>query len=293
MECSGHKPPMQSLIIIILVEMVLLSHHVDAKCVSKARRVVKAGCKEHCPENQWPEECTDCVSGFYGPDCRRSCRGNCLHGRCALLANGRAVNCTEGCVLGWRGLTCSTRCKRPCLECDRYTGDCVGQCRDGFYGPECLQRCLYPCSKCDKSTGECLSNSSDAIDLSLKKNKMPVALRQTHGNNTRKIHTSNINMSHSSREPHQHLAMPSPSSSDRWAISPYFSTAIAVLAAVITFIIVGFIFHRMKVTMEQKGKEVQVVNSTQTESLIGSYYSEVTSFHEAVLIDVSHVPEDS
>ncbi|XP_046563930.1 multiple epidermal growth factor-like domains protein 10 isoform X2 [Haliotis rubra] len=252
------------------VYMFLLIHHGGSKCVHKTpRHLKKEGCVNHCPSaDQCPEECTDCVSGFYGSDCRRSCRGNCLNGRCALLANGRAVNCTEGCVLGWRGLTCSTRCKRPCLECDRYTGDCVGQCRDGFCGPWCLQRCPYPCSKCDKSTGECLSNSSGAIDLSLKKNNMPVALRQTHGNNTRKIPTGNINMSHSSREPHQHLAMPSTSFSDRWTTSPYFPTAIAVLSAVITFIIVGFIFHRMKVAMEQKRKGDQLVNSSQTKRLI-------------------------
>ncbi|XP_046567903.1 multiple epidermal growth factor-like domains protein 11 isoform X2 [Haliotis rubra] len=114
---------------------------------------------------------TGCVSGFYGSDCRRSCRGNCLNGRCALLANGRSVNCTEGCVLGWRGLTCSTRCKRPCLECDRYTGDCVGQCRDGFCGAGCLQRCPYQFSTCDKSC------------VTPRKPKMTDALRETHGSN--------------------------------------------------------------------------------------------------------------
>ncbi|XP_046567922.1 uncharacterized protein LOC124276338 isoform X1 [Haliotis rubra] len=119
---------------------------------------------------------------------------------------------------------------------------------------------------------------------------MPVALRQTHGKNKRKIHTSNINMSHSSREFHQHFVMPSTSFSDRWTTSPYFPTAIAVLAAVITFIIVGFIFHRMKVTMEQKRKGDQLVNSSQTKRLIGSYNSKVMSFNEPIIIDV---PGDS
>ncbi|XP_067677121.1 scavenger receptor class F member 1-like isoform X2 [Haliotis asinina] len=102
-------------------------------------------------------------SGFYGSDCRRSCWGHCFNGRCALLASGRAVNCTEGCVLGWRGLTCTTRCKRPCLKCDRNTGDCVGQCRDGFCGAGCLQRC---------------PNKSYVMPRTL---KLTHALGQTHG----------------------------------------------------------------------------------------------------------------
>ncbi|XP_067677128.1 multiple epidermal growth factor-like domains protein 10 isoform X2 [Haliotis asinina] len=267
------------------VYIFLLIHHGDSECVrSSPRHLKKEGCVNYCPSaDQSPEECTDCISGFYGSDCRRSCRGHCLNGRCALLANGRAINCTDGCVLGWRGLTCSTRCKRPCLKCDRYTGDCEGQCRDGFYGAGCLQRCLYPCSKSDKSTGECLSNSSDGTDLSLKKDNMAVVLDQTQGNN--KIDSDNI-----SRDPHQHLALPSPSLCDKWTLSPYIPPAIAVLAAVITFSIVSFIFVRKKMTMELKRKGDQFVNAPQTKSLIGSCHSKLMNFNEPIAIDV---PEDS
>ncbi|XP_046560258.1 multiple epidermal growth factor-like domains protein 11 [Haliotis rubra] len=151
------------------VYMFLLIRHGDS---TTPRHLKKEDCVNYCHSaDQCPEECTDCVSGFYGSDCRWSCRGNCLNGRCALLANGQAVNCTEGCVLGWRGLTCSTSCKRPCLECDRYTGDCVGQCRDGFCGPECLQRCPYPFSTCVKSC------------VTPRKLKMTDAIGETHGSN--------------------------------------------------------------------------------------------------------------
>ncbi|XP_067677134.1 angiopoietin-1 receptor-like isoform X2 [Haliotis asinina] len=285
MDYNRHNP-VASLIIITLVNVILLSQYGDTKCVSEARRVLKAGCENYCPENQCPEECTDCISGFYGPDCRRSCRGHCLKGRCTLLANGRAINCTDGCVLGWRGLTCNTRCKYPCLECDRYSGDCVGQCRAGFYGAGCLERCLFPCSKCAKNTGVCLNSSSVNMDLSLQQKDMPVALRQTHVNNTRTVHTSN--KSHSSRDPHQHFATPTTAFSDRWTISAYFPTAIAVLSAVITFVIVSFTFIRLKATMEQKRKGFQLVNSTQTKSLIGSSCSKVMSFNEPIIIDVSY-----
>ncbi|XP_071119651.1 uncharacterized protein [Haliotis cracherodii] len=97
-----------------------------------------------------------CPVGFYGPDCTRSCPPYCAEGRCELLSSGRSVNCTQGCQDGYRGLTCNTRCKRPCLTCDRYTGDCTGPCRSGFYGSRCLKRCLHLCLRCDKGSGRCL-----------------------------------------------------------------------------------------------------------------------------------------
>ncbi|XP_046560262.1 uncharacterized protein LOC124269297 isoform X2 [Haliotis rubra] len=89
---------------------------------------------------------------------------------------------------------------------------------------------------------------------------------------------------------HQLHEMPSTSLSDRWTTSPYLPTAIAVLSAVITFGIVSFIFHRMKVALEQKRKGDQLVNSSQTKRLIGSYNSKVMSFSAPIII---YVPEDS
>ncbi|XP_046355392.1 multiple epidermal growth factor-like domains protein 10 isoform X1 [Haliotis rufescens] len=250
MNWDGHEGLLPTTFLFVAY-VFLLIHQGDTTCVYKTRRLLKDGCVNYCPEDQCPEECTYCDSGFYGSDCTRSCRGHCLNGRCALLANGRAVNCTEGCVEGWRGLTCSTRCKYPCRECGRYTGDCVGQCRDGFYGPGCLQRCPYTCSRCDKNSGVCLPNTSADADLSPIKHKMTLSL--TNGSDINKTHSSHVNKTHSSHkaELHQHSAMTSRPLGDRWSISPYFLTGVAVLSAVITFIIVSIAITRMKATRMQ------------------------------------------
>ncbi|XP_071117146.1 angiopoietin-1 receptor-like [Haliotis cracherodii] len=265
MKCSGPRAPSPTLLVNTVLHVLLLYQYGDTKCVYKTRRLLKDGCVNYCPEEQCPEECSYCDSGFYGSDCTRSCRGHCLNGRCALLANGRAVNCTEGCVEGWRGLTCSTRCKYPCRECGRYTGDCVGRCRDGFYGPGCLQRCPYTCSRCDKNSGVCLPNTSVDADLSPIKHKMTLSL--THGSD----------MTHSSHkaELHQHPAMTSTPHGDSWSFNSQVSTSVAVLSAVITFIVISFTIFRVKVTMPQKKKWVLLGNSPDTESLIGSPNSKV------------------
>ncbi|XP_067677129.1 uncharacterized protein [Haliotis asinina] len=227
------------------VYISLLIHHGDTKCVSEARRVVKAGCNNYCPENQCPEECTDCISGFYGPDCRRSCRGHCFNGRCDLLTNGRAVNCTDGCELGWRGLTCNTKCKRPCLKCDRYTGNCVGQCRDGFCGPGCLQRCLYSLSACDKSCARPLKMTQTLEPAHHRSHKSKFDIKDL--NNTHHVHKE--------EHPQQSAAEVTPDYGTR-QITPYFhaGAGIAVLAAVTAVIVVSVIRLRSQKKIDSVGK---------------------------------------
>ncbi len=77
-----------------------------------------------------------------------------------MLPSGRALNCTHGCATGYRGLSCNTKCKYPCIECSRYTNQCVGPCREGFFGSLCLKRCQQECVACDKTSGGCIGPCS-------------------------------------------------------------------------------------------------------------------------------------
>ncbi|XP_046355468.2 multiple epidermal growth factor-like domains protein 6 [Haliotis rufescens] len=134
-----------------------------AICVSLSSNVLCDKECNACSSHKCSDNCIKCPTGFYGPDCTRSCPPHCAEGCCELLSSGRSVNCTQGCQDGYRGLTCNTRCKRPCLTCDRYTGDCTGPCRNGFYGSGCTRRCSQPCDYCVKVTGECVEQCNDSL----------------------------------------------------------------------------------------------------------------------------------
>ncbi|XP_067678534.1 uncharacterized protein [Haliotis asinina] len=141
---------------IVAIVVAILSAFGGTSCVTTPfNKECNQACNT-CPGATCSDNCITCPATYYGTDCTRNCPTHCKEGRCELLSNGRSVNCTMGCQTGYRGLTCNTGCKRPCLTCDRYSGRCTGPCRDGFYGGECLQRCSYTCNRCDKGTGKCL-----------------------------------------------------------------------------------------------------------------------------------------
>jgi hypothetical protein len=72
--------------------------------------------------------CTDCLPGYFGPDCTAACPGTCAvcegHGACSGGRNGTGVcTCIASEMAGfWGGADCAT-------------------CRAGYIGPRCLARC--------------------------------------------------------------------------------------------------------------------------------------------------------
>ncbi|XP_046556765.1 protein draper-like [Haliotis rubra] len=75
-------------------------------------------------------------------------------------------NCTEGCVPGFRGTSCTIPCHKPGTQCTVCEGgcdggycrlsstSCVSGCVDSYYGLECKD-CSERCKSCNRSTGMC------------------------------------------------------------------------------------------------------------------------------------------
>ena len=92
-------------------------------------RTARCECLYDWEDGFWAEDsnCTECVSGYYGPSCRSQCPGAACrpcsgHGVCA---DGRAGGGQCACDAHWQGLTCS-RCAPG-----RYRRDCGGACPRG------------------------------------------------------------------------------------------------------------------------------------------------------------------
>ncbi|XP_071078474.1 multiple epidermal growth factor-like domains protein 10 [Haliotis cracherodii] len=99
-------------------------------------------------------ECTrGCVDGWYGPTCSSRCDANCLNHRCDLTGT-----CVEGCKIGYFGKNC-TPCSETCLNhtCHSNTGSCTHGCSQGWYGEVCDQTCAV-CRDgvCHQKTGTCI-----------------------------------------------------------------------------------------------------------------------------------------
>ncbi|XP_071116408.1 scavenger receptor class F member 2-like [Haliotis cracherodii] len=99
-------------------------------------------------------ECTrGCVDGWYGPLCSSRCDTNCLNRRCDLTGT-----CVEGCKIGYFGKNC-TPCSETCLHhtCHSNSGSCTHGCSQGWYGEMCDQTCAV-CRDgvCHQKTGTCI-----------------------------------------------------------------------------------------------------------------------------------------
>ena len=136
--------------------------------------------------------CTECVPGYYGSQCKNQCSSDCLNGICAQQ-NGYCI-CKEGkfgmrcdrdcpmtcsscinyrpglcqeCDAGTYGDMCEKECSKNCeytsysyQHCDKVTGKCRDGCRSGYYGDLCTQRCERCLGSCVRETGVCTSGCS-------------------------------------------------------------------------------------------------------------------------------------
>ncbi|XP_019629966.1 PREDICTED: platelet endothelial aggregation receptor 1-like isoform X2 [Branchiostoma belcheri] len=124
-------------------------------------------CKIRCPGNckscnAVTGSCQSCYAGFYGNNCLRQC-GNCE------TCNKETGVCEETCQDGWMGENCDKKCARGtygrnckmiCPEncpytCNRVSGKCR-QCVPGFFGQACENRCPKGCKTCSIQQGVCL-----------------------------------------------------------------------------------------------------------------------------------------
>ncbi|XP_067679157.1 scavenger receptor class F member 1-like [Haliotis asinina] len=84
-----------------------------------------------------------CKDGYYGPQCRYNCTGNCMNNRCNASEFG-AVSCKDGCKDGFWGKTCTSKCPHVCKRCNNDVS--CSEC-DGFHhGPKCAKDCRGTCS---------------------------------------------------------------------------------------------------------------------------------------------------
>lgn len=134
----------------------------------------------HCVENTCDNStgiCGECLKGFYGEKCQKSCPNTCPS---CQQATGQCLSCRDGwfgphcffkCVLCFSceiqsgicttckptkwGPHCQDDCSRNCYICRIHNGQCV-QCSRGFYGENCEKRCPN-CFRglCRPTTGTC------------------------------------------------------------------------------------------------------------------------------------------
>ncbi|CAC5372433.1 unnamed protein product [Mytilus coruscus] len=85
------------------------------------------------------------------------CSNNCEGGFASC--DNRTGTCSDGCIDGYYGNTCSDKCSSHCLEnhtkCNSLTGECENGCEQNWYSSTCSYECslFYPhCDTCSNIT---------------------------------------------------------------------------------------------------------------------------------------------
>ncbi|XP_062607703.1 protein draper-like isoform X2 [Saccostrea cucullata] len=104
--------------------------------------------------------CTQgCVNGYWGDTCTEQCPSSCSVNFC--YRNG---NCYK-CKANYTGNNCETRLCPNCYQqvCAQDTGICIRGCIGGYYGNYCSKPCSDRCNPqiCDSSTGDCTYNCTN------------------------------------------------------------------------------------------------------------------------------------
>ncbi|XP_046327732.1 scavenger receptor class F member 2-like isoform X1 [Haliotis rufescens] len=123
-------------------------------------------CPENCLENRCNQlrgYCGHCNPAFSGRTCNIPCT-NCIDNVCTYNEFLSSVNCTKGCIKGWRNEDCLTRCSNTCADerCNK-DGSCK-TCRNGYSGAKCTERCEDECLLCEQKSGLC-TKWRETIDI--------------------------------------------------------------------------------------------------------------------------------
>ncbi|XP_056002221.1 platelet endothelial aggregation receptor 1-like isoform X2 [Ostrea edulis] len=105
--------------------------------------------------------CTQgCVNGYWGKTCTSICPQNCQGGSCDSTS-GYCNDCSNN----YWGQTCNTSCPQNCNRgvCDQKNGSCYNGCTQGRYGLQCENTCNAKCSgnACIQNNGVCTNGCSD------------------------------------------------------------------------------------------------------------------------------------
>ncbi|XP_060074886.1 multiple epidermal growth factor-like domains protein 6 [Ylistrum balloti] len=134
-------------------------------CGTTPRSVAMSGCSTKCSISHctWcefnstgSETCLMCSEGWYpsASGCQ-SCSDHCVgtERKCDNITG----NCLRGCLQGWHGKRCLTRCNDHCAQCNETSGVCR-ICNSGFWGDECENTCEQGCKQCTSKMEECKSD---------------------------------------------------------------------------------------------------------------------------------------
>lgn len=73
----------------------------------------------------------------------------------------------NNCTLGLFGDVCGKECSTCPAECDRITGECIGECTVGKFGKLCNITCDLECENgCSRITGVCNNRCEDFCNKS-------------------------------------------------------------------------------------------------------------------------------
>ncbi|XP_052819338.1 multiple epidermal growth factor-like domains protein 10 isoform X2 [Mya arenaria] len=148
-----------------------------------------------CLTNFVGSTCNDCLDGFFGEHCNKSCSPNCtycdrftgvcnecstntVYGEyCDVPCNQTCIeskclrttgNCAIGCMPNYYDLKCDKECSENCkdggsnlTQCYK-TARCNG-CKTGFMGNTCETPCYENCTSCEQDTGVCDKCSNNTM----------------------------------------------------------------------------------------------------------------------------------
>ena len=106
-------------------------------------------CPTNCTRCTGPTDCSSCVQGRFGSQCKAPCRESCVG--CSDLSE------CDSCVPGRWGSYCQFYCPLGCIDivCEKENGKCTIGCRHGFYKErEVCNICHSHCTRCS-STENC------------------------------------------------------------------------------------------------------------------------------------------
>ena len=109
-------------------------------------------CPDQCTRCTDSNQCTLCISGYYGRNCQDVCASSCRNLHCEKELG----TCLEGCVEGYflDDNTCIS-CPPRCNSCDDWFT--CSACKTGFWGYQCREDCPNTCVRCAVEDGQCLS----------------------------------------------------------------------------------------------------------------------------------------